>query len=183
MKNKDNWWLSDKEKEELMDLLMPELATLRIKAGISQGELANTIGVSRQTYGAVERQIRKMTWNTYLALIMFYDYNEKTHHFLHSMGLFPDAVLKYVNRASAPSGTNLMPELGNDVSSLFKDLDDQAIHSIKTLIMVEYARCKKLPGDVVIKSFDGKVFSKKISEEIESKKALKSIKKRQENND
>lgn len=38
-----------------MNALNAELPFLRIKANISQGELAKFIGVSRQTLGAIER--------------------------------------------------------------------------------------------------------------------------------
>ena len=56
-------------------------------------------------------------------------------------------------------------------------LDEQALHSIQTLIMVEYARCCKLPGDAVIKSFDGRTFTKDITKgDVDVKKALNNIK-------
>ena len=43
--------------------------------------------------------------------------------------------------------------------------------------MVEYARCSNLPGDAVIKSFDGKSFVKDITKgDIAVKKALNNIK-------
>ena len=62
------------EKQCLISMLIPELAVLRTKTKISQDDLANIIGVSRQTYGAIERGVRKMSWNTYVSLI-FYDNN------------------------------------------------------------------------------------------------------------
>ena len=55
-------------------------------------------------------------------------------------------------------------------------LDEQALHAIRTLIMVEYARCKNLPGDAVVKSFDGKAFTKNITDDdIAIRKALNNI--------
>ena len=73
------WNLDEADKEKLISALTPELTILRVKAEISQGELANLIGVSRQTYGAIERGARQMTWNTYLSLILSVSY---THLFL-----------------------------------------------------------------------------------------------------
>ena len=66
------YYLSEEEKYALIEKLTPELPLLRTKAEISQEEIANIIGTSRQTYGAIERKARKMSWNTYLSLVWFY---------------------------------------------------------------------------------------------------------------
>ena len=79
MQTNSKWSLSTKEKDRLIAALTPELATLRTKADISQEDLAELIGVSRQTYGALERGARKMSWTTFLSLVLFYDCNQKTH--------------------------------------------------------------------------------------------------------
>ena len=43
--------------------------------------------------------------------------------------------------------------------------------------MVEYARCKQMPGDAVIKSFDGRTFTDDITEDQEEiAKAIRKIK-------
>lgn len=46
------YYLSEEEKYALIEKLTPELPLLRAKAEISQEEIANIIGTSRQTYGA-----------------------------------------------------------------------------------------------------------------------------------
>lgn len=86
--------LSESEKNTYIDALTPELNALRAKAGISQEGLANFIGISRQSYGAIERRARRMTWNIYLSLILFYDYNMKTHEMLRRISTFPHALIK-----------------------------------------------------------------------------------------
>ena len=65
-----SFFLSDDEKKAFINALMPELALLRAKADVSQEQVANLIGISRQTYGAIERGNRKMSWSTYLSLPM-----------------------------------------------------------------------------------------------------------------
>lgn len=67
------WSISKEEKEKLITTLTPELVVLRAKAGISQEELSDLIGVSRQTYSAIERGAKQMSWSTFLSLILFYD--------------------------------------------------------------------------------------------------------------
>lgn len=55
------YYLSEEEKYALIEKLTPELPLLRAKAEISQEEIANIIGTSRQTYGTIERKARKMS--------------------------------------------------------------------------------------------------------------------------
>lgn len=86
MEYQSNWLLTEEEKDKFISALTPELVLLRTKAEISQEELANLIGVSRQTYGAIERKSRKMSWSTFLSLIMYYDYNQKTHKMIRAIG-------------------------------------------------------------------------------------------------
>ena len=71
------WSISKEEKKKLITMLAPELVVLRAKAGISQEELSDLIGVSRQTYSAIERGAKQMSWSTFLSLILFYDCNQK----------------------------------------------------------------------------------------------------------
>ena len=89
--------LSEKEKDDFIEALSYELPMLRAKADISQEEIANMIGVSRQTYGSIERRTRKMSWSTYLSLVFFYDYNKKTHKMIRSTDAFPHELVKRFN--------------------------------------------------------------------------------------
>lgn len=72
-----------------MEILAENLAPLRAKADITQEELAHIIGVSRQTYYALETRKRDMTWNTYLSLLLFYDTNALTHSMLRDIKAYP----------------------------------------------------------------------------------------------
>ena len=73
------WTLTEEEKDKYIDKLTEELITLRAKAGIQQEEIARMIGVSRQTYGEIERKSKKMSWSTFLSLLFFFDQNKATH--------------------------------------------------------------------------------------------------------
>ena len=48
------------DKDELIDKLTDELPALRAKLGLSQDELSNIIGISRQTYSGIENKKRRM---------------------------------------------------------------------------------------------------------------------------
>jgi len=65
-----------------------ELPVLRAKLAISQDELAQRIGISRQTYSLIETKKQKMTWVTFMALLAFFENNEGTKQLLTAIGFF-----------------------------------------------------------------------------------------------
>lgn len=81
--------LTDSKKAILIEKLSDELVALRAKSGLSQEELSNILGISRQSYGAFELKKKEMTWRTCFSLIMYFEYNPKTQDMLHALGLFP----------------------------------------------------------------------------------------------
>lgn len=85
----DYWHFTAEEKDQLIVRLTNALPALRGAAKATQDEIANAVGVSRQTYNAVEVQKRRMTWNTYMSLILFFDYNPNTHYTIRQLDVFP----------------------------------------------------------------------------------------------
>lgn len=71
---------------------------LRTKAGLTQEQLSNLIGVSRQTYSAIESRQKEMSWNTFLSLIFIFDSIEKTHDFIRTINTFPDTLIERINK-------------------------------------------------------------------------------------
>ncbi len=65
----------------------------------------------------------------------------------------------------------------NELNDILKDLDDQAMHTLRTMILVEYARCKKLPGEIVVKAYDGMDFLS-APPDAATEKALQNIRNR-----
>lgn len=89
--------LPELDRNELIDILTDELPVLRAKLGISQDDISSIIGISRQTYSAIETKKRRMSWNTFLSLILFYGYNEKTTNLVESTGAFPPSLKQTLN--------------------------------------------------------------------------------------
>ena len=173
MNTTKKWELSKKQQEKFIDMLTPEIATLRAKAKISQGDLANIIGVSRQTYSAIECGNKRMSWSIYLSLILFYDYNNQTHEMLRNVGAFSDELFVVFNNGEENS-INKSKGIAGIPESITNELDEAAFQAIRTAVMLEYARCTKQTGDAIIKSFDGVTLSQK-SVNNEASMALKSI--------
>lgn len=144
MDNESRQLLTDAEKDSFIATLTPNLAILRTQADVSQEELANLIGVSRQTYSSIERKMRRMSWSTYLSLVLFYDHNQKTHKLMRSLSLFPTELIVRFNDGVDFSSFELSRFLGNETQEIVDKLDEQAKGAIRAIVMMEYARCKAL---------------------------------------
>ena len=55
--------INTEKKLEIMELVREELPVLRAKAKVSQEDIAERIGISRQTYSSIETGKRTMTYN------------------------------------------------------------------------------------------------------------------------
>lgn len=90
------------DKEKVSALLTESLPGLRAIIGVSQDEMACFLGMSRQSYSYIETGKRKMKWTTYMAIIMFFGYNDRTKNMILKIGCFPkelQEVLKVDKRA------------------------------------------------------------------------------------
>ena len=77
-------------KENLLKIMTDNLPALRAKLGLSQDEVSNIIGISRQTYCAIETQKRKMSWSNFISLLFLFWYNEKTQVLVSVIDAFPE---------------------------------------------------------------------------------------------
>lgn len=161
-------------REQLISRLVDELPVLRTKLGVSQTEIANLIDISRQTYSSIETKKRKMSWGIYLSLILVFDSNKQTHDLIRKEGLFPQSIIKNVEVNTTEQPLSSFVRMDND--DIRNHLDEQAIHAIETVIMIEYARCNNMTGDAVIKAFDGKRLAQVTEQDIKARKALENIK-------
>lgn len=166
--------IAEKAKEILVSKLTDELIFLRTKLGLSQDELSNLIGISRQTYSTLETKKRVMTWGTYLSLILIFDNHEQTHEIIRNGGIFP--YMLFGNAENKLKEKNVLDFSGLLIDEIKEKLDDQALHAIETVIMLEYARCNKMSGEAVIKAFDGRHFVKITEQDKEIADVINSIK-------
>ena len=145
--------LSEQKKNELINALTNNLVLLRSKSNISQEDLASFIGISRQTYGSIERKTRKMSWNTYLSLLLYFDYNQNTHRMIRDIGIFPNEVVNAFNFGKL-NDLDISALFGVKTLNIVDLLDSQAVRTLKTVALVEYARCVKTSLENVISNVD-----------------------------
>ena len=74
------------------------LPVLRAKSGLTQAELADVVGVSRQTILSVEKKQRDLTWSMFLALLNVFGSNEKTAALIDTLEIRPKEYQINANR-------------------------------------------------------------------------------------
>lgn len=84
-------------RDALIAKLQKELILLRIKADLTQEELASVIGLSRQTYCQIEKGNSKMAWSVYLALLLFFKSIPSTSELLTLLGIEVEGILQDLN--------------------------------------------------------------------------------------
>lgn len=86
----EHWRFDQETKDLLIDKLSAELPALRGAIGASQNEIADAVGMPRQSYNSIELRKRRMTWTTYMALILLFDYNPNSHYRIRQLEVFPN---------------------------------------------------------------------------------------------
>lgn len=169
-----------RERDRQIAQLVKELPVLRIRLGVSQEEMGELLGITRQTYSAIETGRRAMSWSLYLSLIFLFEHDERTCEAIKQMGLYPE--VKFAEKSGVREGSPLSSFIRIEDDDIRNYLDDQAIHAIETVIMVEYARCNHMSGDAVVKSFDGRRLSQSSENDVRITRAIRKMKRGSDKN-
>lgn len=94
---REKWQVDKNYKDLSIEIMQENLAALRAKAGLNQEEISNILGISRQTYNAMETQKKKMTWNTFMSLVFFYHKVNNTSNMLNELKVYPIDLFKRFN--------------------------------------------------------------------------------------
>ena len=82
--------MTDESKKKLITNMTENLQMLRVRLGLTQGEIAEKLGISRHTVMNIESKKRDMTWNNYLALLLLFTKNEETNKLLSVLEICTD---------------------------------------------------------------------------------------------
>ena len=85
-------------KEDIVQKMADNLPTLRKKAGLTQTQLADMLGVSKYTVLSIEKKQRNMTWSTFLSLILIFSKNKDTNKMLTLFGIYTDEFNDFIKR-------------------------------------------------------------------------------------
>lgn len=78
------------DRKKYTQAMAENLPTLRTRLGLSQTQLADCIGVTRQTISSIENQVRELSWTNFLSLLFLFLQNADTAKLLPVMGIYTD---------------------------------------------------------------------------------------------
>jgi DNA-binding XRE family transcriptional regulator len=87
--------INDELKTEVMDNMAQNLVVLRTMLHLTQAQLAEIMGVTRQTLILYETGKRKLTWGSYLSLLFILNNNQSTKPLLGIMRIYPEELKKF----------------------------------------------------------------------------------------
>lgn len=88
-------------REKYMEKMAASLPVLRKTLKLSQGALAEAVGASRDTVAQIEGKKRKMTWNTFLALLLLFDKNPESATLLRALDIYSEELEEQLRLAPA----------------------------------------------------------------------------------
>lgn len=80
--------LEKADRDLYLSRMAENLPLLRIKLNMTQEALCNIIGISRQTVVQAERN-KKLSWNTYLSLVLIFLMDERTRELMLFLQIYP----------------------------------------------------------------------------------------------
>ncbi len=86
----------EERKEILISNLTNNLPVLRTMLRLSQSDLGKIIGLSRQQIVAIETGKRKMTWPTFLAIVLVFSSNNETKQLLSVFGIYTEELDEFI---------------------------------------------------------------------------------------
>lgn len=86
--------VENENREKVITNMSCNLSMLRAKLGLTQEGLANLAGLSRHTIMQIENKKTKMSWNTFLALLLIFIKNEETNRLLNILEIYTDELNK-----------------------------------------------------------------------------------------
>ncbi|MBQ5328364.1 MAG: hypothetical protein J6J15_04175 [Oscillospiraceae bacterium] len=88
--------MDEEKRQEYIEKLVDNLPMLRKKLGLTQQGLANIIGVSSYTILAIEKKQRKMTWSTFLSVLIVCLTKEDVRQILTALNIYTDELIEFI---------------------------------------------------------------------------------------
>lgn len=88
--------ISTINRDELIKLMSENLSVLRAKLNLSQEDLADVLGVTRQTISAIENEQRNMSWSIFLSLILIFLKNKETKRLMILLGIYTKELSDFI---------------------------------------------------------------------------------------
>lgn len=88
--------LNEEFKNKIIENLTANLSVLRTMLHLTQAQLAELMGVSRQTIMLFETGKRQMTWSTFIGFLFIFENNESTKPLIEALEICPKELKMYI---------------------------------------------------------------------------------------
>lgn len=96
--------MEELDRKSYAKLFADKLRILRASVGLSQTEIADAIGVTRQCYYMYESQTKELTWSKCLTLLYFYGTWKESRDLMEMFGLPEQANALLMQVRKEPKG-------------------------------------------------------------------------------
>ena len=86
--------MSTKDRDKIMDEFIDLIPVLRTRLGITQIELADRVGITRQAMVYIEGKKRPLMWSVFLSIFFIFFLEPKTRPFLVASGVIDTELSK-----------------------------------------------------------------------------------------
>ena len=83
-------------QEAFIEKMVKNLPVLRASVRLSQRQLAEKIGITRQSMVSIETHKRPLSWSLYLALVLVFYHFEDSKKLMENYELFDEEVIRNV---------------------------------------------------------------------------------------
>lgn len=83
-------------KEQIVQIMKEWLPVLRSSVNTTQADLCSAIGISRQTYSAIESGKKEMTWTVFLGLFLYFIANSRSRTLIRKKENYVASVFYYL---------------------------------------------------------------------------------------
>ena len=88
---------------------------------------------------------------------------------------FPEELMYRFNEGEEDP-YSMKSDIAGIPQKITEKLDEQALHAIRMVVMVEYARCANISGDDVVKAFEGTTIRQMLTTlDVKTERAIKNI--------
>ncbi|MBR3597841.1 MAG: hypothetical protein IKL47_12805 [Clostridia bacterium] len=88
--------MDEEKRQKYIEKMVDNLPMLRKKLGLTQQGLANIIGVSSYTVLAIEKKQRKMTWSTFLSVLIVCLTKEEVRQILTALNIYTNELIEFI---------------------------------------------------------------------------------------
>ena len=85
------------ERQKYCSLLAQNLSTLRVKANLTQGEMADKLGYTRVVISDYENEKRPMNWKHFATFVLFFSNNTDLREIMIALGILDEDVARVLD--------------------------------------------------------------------------------------